>query len=254
MPQPDACRILEAMFPGLTVQRLFQPVQESRDQLQAVVTFETHDSSEQISCHELDDSIIGAIEAGSNTRTIQSELAGTGSPGAITAYPMRGLISRPKWNDTIRDCKEDLWLYGMAELGYALDDEVPRILNSAAQAGCDIRILLLDPEYHGIADIDTDEGSPQGTLASRIRAALARFQQISKACSGQMRIRVYNAPPAVSIVRGDDRMLVTPYLRFFVGSNSPSLELQYTTRVGEMFDRYTRHFHRTWDLAKDYTE
>lgn len=37
------------------------------------------------------------------------------------------LISRPRWNGTIRGYRSHLWLYGMAELGYALDDEVPRI-------------------------------------------------------------------------------------------------------------------------------
>jgi tetratricopeptide (TPR) repeat protein len=33
MPHPDACRILEAMFPGLTVQRLFRPVRARRSEL-----------------------------------------------------------------------------------------------------------------------------------------------------------------------------------------------------------------------------
>lgn len=33
MPYPDACRILEAMFPGVTVQRLFQPVRARRSEL-----------------------------------------------------------------------------------------------------------------------------------------------------------------------------------------------------------------------------
>ncbi|MGH3929900.1 MAG: DUF5919 domain-containing protein [Pseudonocardiaceae bacterium] len=182
---------------------------------------------------------------------IPAESPGTGSSDVVTAYPMRGHISRPKWNGTIRGCKKNLWLYGMAELGYALDDEVPSILEEAVKVGCDIRILLLDPDYRGIFDIDADEGNPFGTLASRIRSALARFQQIRKACAKQMQIRVYSAPPTVSIVRGDDRMLVTPYLRFFVGSNSPSFELHHT---GEMFDRYTRHFQSTWNLAKDCVE
>lgn len=139
----------------------------------------------------------------------------------------------------------------MAELGYALDDDVPTILEEAAKAGCDIRILLLDPEYHGIVDINADEGSPAGTLVSRIRASLTRFQQIRKRCDRKVHIRVYSAPPTVSIVRGDNLMLVTPYLRFFVGGNSPSFELQYT---GEMFDLYNRHFQSTWNLAKDWVE
>ncbi len=34
MPHPDACRILEAMFPGWTVQQLFRPVRTSRSMLQ----------------------------------------------------------------------------------------------------------------------------------------------------------------------------------------------------------------------------
>lgn len=218
IPNPDACRVLEAMFPGLTVRQLFQPVRATRARLL------TPESS--------------AVHEGRDMRD------------TVTAYPMRGLIPRPKWNDTIRGCEETLWLYGMAELGYALDDEVPTILREAAGFCCDIRILLLDPEYNRIIDIDADEGSPPGTLSARIRAALARFQEISRCCDGKVQIRVYDAPPNVSLVRGDNKMLVTPYLRFFVGSNSPSLELQYPDS-GEMFERYTRHFRRTWDLAKD---
>ena len=173
------------------------------------------------------------------------------APESVTAFSTRGLISRPKWNQTISAAADHLWLYGMAELGYALDDNVPLILQKAAGKGCDIRVLLLDPGYAGIEDIDADENSPAGTLRSRIRAALSRYERLSRDCQPAMQIRVYNARPTVSIVRGDDRMLVTPYLRFFVGSNSPSLELHRRT-AATMFDRYTRHFEDTWGRAKDW--
>jgi hypothetical protein len=46
-------------------------------------------------------------------------------------------------------------------------------------------------------------------------------------------------------------MLVTPYMRFFIGSNSPTFEF----RAGEapkMFTRYTRHFESTWTNAEDW--
>lgn len=242
MPHPDACRILEAMFPGWTVQQLFQPVRLSRSKLLPAPTVESNNHS-----------IMNAIATGLDDRMmIQTELeeSRSGSPDLVAAYAMRGLISRPKWNEAICGAKKHLWLYGMAELGYALDDSVPKILEAAVGNGCEIRVLLLDPDYPGTAGIDADEGSPPGTLAARIRSSLMRFQQISKECGPAMHVRVYNAPPTVSIVRGDDRMIVTPYLRFFVGSNSPSLELQYTSR-GKMFDRYVRHFQSTWDLARD---
>lgn len=175
-----------------------------------------------------------------------------GAPDVVRAYGTRGMIARPEWNGIITDARQHVWLYGMAELGYALDDAVPGILEQAAADGCEIRVLLLDPGYAGTTDIDTDEGNPPGTLSPRIRAAHARFQQMAVRCAGRMHIRVYNAPPTVSIVRGDRRMLVTPYLRFFVGSNSPTFELE-EMPDGKMFDRYSRHFETVWSIAKEWT-
>jgi hypothetical protein len=170
---------------------------------------------------------------------------------AVTPYADRGLITRQQWNGIISGVVSHLWLYGMAEFGYASDDEVPGILAEAAAGGCQIRVLLLHPGYTDIAAIDADEGSPAGTLAARTRAALARFGQMRRAVGRQMEIRTYNAPPTVSVVRGDDHMLVTPYLRFFVGSNSPTFEIR-AESAGKMFSRYARHFESTWDLATDW--
>lgn len=175
-----------------------------------------------------------------------------GSRELVKAYPMRGLVTRPEWNGIIRDSKQQLWLYGMAELGYAEDDAVPGILRAAAQQDCDIRILLLDPSYSGSAGIDLDEGKPSGTLAARTRASLAHFSRASESCQGRLKIRTYNFPPVVSIVRGDERMLVTPYVRFLIGSNSPTFDLEHVEADG-MFARYARHFEHVWVDAKEWT-
>jgi hypothetical protein len=173
------------------------------------------------------------------------------SSESVTPYADRGLIAREQWNDIIQGSTEHLWLYGMAEFGYASDDEVPGILSDATAKGCEVRILLLNPDYPGATAIDADEGSPPGTLAARTRAALARFRQMQQACGGQMQVRIYDAPPTVSVVRGDDHMLVTPYLRFFVGSNSPTFELR-AASAEKMFSRYARHFENTWNLAREW--
>lgn len=174
-----------------------------------------------------------------------------GSPDVVRTFAMRGLITRPEWNRIIRGSRTHIWLYGMAEMGYASDDEVSSILRMAASDGCDIRVLLLDPMYTGITDIDQDEGNPPGTLCVRVRAALARFKRMRQACDGRMHIRVFNTPPSVSIVRGDDRMFVTPYMRFFIGSNSPTFDLK--DSGGNVFDRYARHFENVWKLAGEWT-
>jgi hypothetical protein len=181
-----------------------------------------------------------------------TSVASIGSHELVRTYPMRGLITRPEWNGIIREARENLWLYGMAELGYAEDDEVPPILRKAAEAGCDVRILLLDPDWPAIGRMDTDEGSPEGTLASRIRASLSRFGRINNSHKEGIKIRLYDTTPTVSLVRGDGRMLVTTYVRFLLGGNSPTLELQHVSDNG-IFERYARHFDNVWSQAKEVT-
>ena len=62
------------------------------------------------------------------------------------AYSGRGSITRRQWNRIIEGASEHVWLYGMAEFGYATDEEVLGILADAGSRGCGIRILLLDPD------------------------------------------------------------------------------------------------------------
>lgn len=177
----------------------------------------------------------------------------TGDPtGAVLPYADRGLISRQQWNGIIEGTTDHLWLYGMAEFGYAADDEVPGIVTEAAAAGCQVRVLLLDPDHPGTSDIDADEGSPAGTLTARIRASLARFTRMREQAGPNMQLRTYDVYPSVSVIRGDDRMLVTPYLRFSVGSNSPTFEFTEAS-ARKMFGRYARHFDHIWRLAKEWT-
>ena len=174
-----------------------------------------------------------------------------GAAESVKPYADRGLVTRQQWNAIIRDATTELWLYGMAEFGYATDDAVPGILARATARGCRVRILLLNPDSQITEAIDRGEGHPLGTLAARITAALARFGEMRQACGTRMLVRVYDEHPTVSVVRGDDAMLVTPYLRFFMGSNSPTFEFR-AHQAPKMFTRYTRHFGNTWKLAKDW--
>jgi transcriptional regulator with XRE-family HTH domain len=176
-----------------------------------------------------------------------------GRPAAesVKPYADRGLVGRQQWNGIIRDASSEVWLYGMAEFGYASDDAVPSILARATARGCRVRVLLLSPRSQSSEAIDRDEGHPPGTLAARITAALARFGQMRRACGARMQIRVYDEYPTVSVVRGDDAMLVTPYLRFFIGSNSPTFEFR-ADQAPKLFTRYARHVENTWKLAKDW--
>jgi hypothetical protein len=180
------------------------------------------------------------------------EIQSAGGAIVAAAYAGRGSIARGQWNTIIDGANDHVWLYGMTEFGYATDDDVPGILAGATARGCQVKVLLLDPEYAGAESIDADEGSPPGTLGTRIRASLTRFGRMQDACGQNFEIRIYNSHPSTSLVRGDERMIVTPYLRFYIGSNSPTFEV-WSDSARKIFERYERHFDKTWNLAKDWT-
>jgi len=179
-----------------------------------------------------------------------SPRTGTGTE-SVKPYADRGLVTRDQWNAIIHGATRELWLYGMAEYGYATDADVPVILRRATARGCQVRVLLLNPHSPASGAIDQDEGNPPGTLAARTRAALARFAVMRRQCGPGIRIRVYDGYPTVSVVRSDDAMLVTPYMRFFIGSNCPTFEFR-AREAPKMFSRYTRHFESTWTNAEDW--
>jgi transcriptional regulator with XRE-family HTH domain len=204
---------------------------------------------------------LSAEPAGSPDHTVASAAFGPSQPSArpqalrpgesVRPYADRGLVSREQWNALISGASRELWLYGMAEYGYATDDEVPGMLRRATSRGCLVRVLLLNPGSPQSAVIDRDEGNPPGTLAVRTRAALSWFSAMRRQCGPRMRVRVYDEYPTVSVVRSDDCMLATPYLRFFIGSNSPTFEFR-SDEAPRMFTRYARHFESTWKHAEDW--
>lgn len=166
----------------------------------------------------------------------------------VRPYAGRGQISRAQWNEIISGSTDHLWLYGMAEHGYAADDAVPAILKAAAESGCGVRVLLLDPECPAAAKVDADEASPPGTLPARIRGALAKFSAMRADCPA-IEIRLYDTYPTLSIVRGDGEMLVTPYLRYVMGGNSPTFAITEDSAPG-LFGCWERHFYKIWDNSR----
>lgn len=205
-------------------------------------------TEEMVAYWEDVDAPLGEVLKACQAVTGGSAAAASG-PGQLRAYAGRGEITREQWNAIISGTAERLWLYGMAEFGYATDDQVPEILAEAADAGCAVRVLLLSPDSQVAAEIDAPEGSPPGTLRARIRAALARFELMRRNCPA-IEIRTYDTHPTVSIVRGDGEMLITPYLRYTLGSNSPTFALTAESAPG-LFSRWEKHFESMWNNSRE---
>jgi hypothetical protein len=170
----------------------------------------------------------------------------------VKVYPQRGFVTREEWRTFIRSAKTHLWLYGMAEGGYARDEDTAKTL-SRVPADCDVRVLLLDPECAYAIEIDEDEQAAQGTLCRNALTALGRFAAMRSVRPNQVKIRVYTSFPQVSIVRSDSRLLVTNYIRPLAGDDCPTLEIHGRHEDNEgLFDRYARNFYSVWSSAKEW--
>ena len=83
------------------------------------------------------------------------------------------------------------------------------------------------------------------------RAVQGRSAAMRRQCGLECGSGAYDGHPTVSVVRGGEAMLVTPYMRFFIGSNSPTFEFR-AREAPKMFTRYIRHFEATWINAEDW--
>jgi hypothetical protein len=155
-------------------------------------------------------------------------------------------VPNDMWNTFTGAARSQVWLFGIAELGFAEDPTFRKLVAEGVSKGCNYRFLLLDPDSDAAATIDEREGGG-GQVQGRIRRALARFDEMQKSSKkkGKVELRVFSDMPQVSIVRADDELLVTPYLSYSPGGNSC-----FTFRVlnisSGIFAQYVRQFDETW--------
>lgn len=180
-------------------------------------------------------------------RRIQAD---AGKTGIVAIHRDRTNISGAEWTNFISRAQRTIWLYGIAEHGFSEDLNVPPILTRVAtRTDGDVRILLLDPDFDLPQAIDREQGGPGNGLPGRIATALTRFTKMKdSAGTDGLSIGLYRNYPQVSVVRADDRMLVTHYLRYQAGNTSMTLLIE--RRPGGVFESYVEHFEGMWRAAK----
>lgn len=162
-----------------------------------------------------------------------------------------GRTSREQWNEIIDGATREVWLHGICEYGYATDDDMPDIFARATARGCQVRVLLLNPDSPESVAIDRDVGYFPGVIAARTEAALTHFTAMRHRCGPRMQIRVCDKRPKVSVVRGDGIMLATPHMPFIFGSNSPTFKF-HADETPMLFTRHTLLFESNWNNAQDW--
>lgn len=158
-------------------------------------------------------------------------------------------IPNDMWNTFTEAANSDVWLMGMAELGFAEDPKFRAIVSSGAARGCNYRFLLLDPDAEIVREVDEKEGGT-GQLQGRIRLSVQKFSEMqneNKKKKGKVELRLHANTPQVSIVRADDDILVTPYMYYRPGNSSLTFLIHQTT--DGVFGQYTKFFNDMWERA-----
>jgi len=178
------------------------------------------------------------------------EIVKTSSRLGITIiWKERRDIQNSMWNEFTRGARQEIWLFGVAEYGFAVDEIFHQIVADGIARGCAYKILLLDPDSPFAKYWDGKDKT--GMVSSKISAAIQRYQRMieqNQGKPGSIELRVYDETPSVSIVRTDESMLLTFYLPSLRGDDCLTLQIQ-NTQSG-LFTRYLKHFHRVWETAK----
>ena len=170
--------------------------------------------------------------------------------GIRDMWSQRRNVANSFWNEFIKPAHSEVWLFGIAELGYAEDQLFPSIIADGIARGCHYKILVLNPESPAAEELDRKEGG--GTqVQGRIIRALNMFQNIQKqntSKSETIQIRVSDDLPHINIVRADSELLVTQYMPPLRGYELFTIRVQNVK--GGLFEQYERYFKEIWSRAK----
>jgi hypothetical protein len=240
LPHVDHCRVLESMFPGWTVAKLF----EIHDGPLDFVPEPQTPQAANISIHlpRAFASSIQSSRAGSSPATTSSNTS-----EIVNAYPYRSSFPTAAWWDLISRATKQIDLLGYTL--YFLSLEHPQFIETIRQKcenGCTVRAAIADPSSPHVAYRDSEEEQPI-TIVARINSTIKHFTPLVGA--NGFTVRYQDIPLYNSIFRFDDEMLVTPHLFATPGSSAPLLHLRKLGTNG-LFDRFVNHFEDVWKATK----
>ena len=158
-------------------------------------------------------------------------------------------IPNDMWNTFTEKASSEVWLLGMAELGFAEDPKFHKIVLEGASRGCNYRFLLLDPNSDIVSLVDKREGGGD-QLQGRIRRSVQKFsslQVLGQNKKGTIEIRIHSNVPQVSVIRSDNDLLITPYMFYRPGNSSFTFHINKTPNG--IFEHYISFFEQIWDEA-----
>ncbi|MEV5719774.1 DUF5919 domain-containing protein [Amycolatopsis mediterranei] len=176
--------------------------------------------------------------------------AETAAAELVQVFPHRNAVPVELWDRLIKEASETVEILVHAALFLVERPRFIKDLAAKAEAGARIRLAFGDPEGDSVALRGEEEQLDDGTLAARIRNALASYRPLVGVDGVEMRF--HNTTLYNSIFRFDDEMIINTHVYGFQGAHAPSLHLRRLS-AGDLFETYSESFESVWNLAKPAT-
>jgi Domain of unknown function (DUF5919) len=210
LPHPDACRVLEDLFPGWTVKELFARYGEPRSDQLPLTTASGDDDETGVDSGELP---AGGFQDVTGVYTTRSEFTAAVPPHTLFANAVSIRASGISLNLICQQYSE-------------------RELIQMVERGGSLRCLFLDPDGTAIRQRELEENHPPGLLSELTRINIRCLDdrvrsQLAEDARSRLEIAIYDETIRFNIILVDDRLgIVQPYLPATRGIESPTFVLQ----------------------------
>lgn len=238
LPYPDACRVLEAMFPGWTIDQLFSP--SSDQQLAQIANLAAEDAEPDPAeppRFDVDQLIADRFSDVSAVYATRSEF--------LSSMPVHTLLDNAS---SIRAC-------GLS-LNLLCQQYADHSLRRLAGTGTAIQCLFLDPDGTAIADREREEGYAAGRLSDLTRLNILTLNervrgQLPASQRAQIEIATYDETLRFNIILIDGQVgVIQPYLPSSRGIDSPTFVLHRRWENQGLFPMFESIFSGLWARSK----
>lgn len=239
LPYPDHCRVLEEMFPGRPVERLFSPCPPDLPGAQHV-----DEAANEMPASAATDAIGGRLSGQPTNRLCDVSAAFASRAEFVAALPPHVLL------DGAREVRAAGLSLNMLCQQYP-DQHLMRLIADGATIQC----LFLDPDGAGIKAREREEGHPEGHVATLTRLniqVLCRLRdRLTAPERSRFEIAVYDETIRFNIFLIDGvTCIVQPYLPDARGVDSPTLVIERTGATQSLYPVFDQVFSSLWERSK----
>jgi len=169
-----------------------------------------------------------------------------GGSEIVQVYPHRHSVPPDLWTRLLDRAEEHVEILVYSGMFLTDDPTLIKRLRKKAEDGAKVRLLLGDPGSPEVARRSVEEGIGKGTMAAKVRNALAFYHPLDSVPG--IEIRCHRTTLYNSIYCFDEEMLVNTHVYGFMAAHVPLLHLRRLSG-GDVFETYSASFEKVWNTA-----